>query len=163
MKLFTQLNLLGLSGLVIFTIGCGSSTPFQRGVAKANHTAVNNEKPGSEKPVVENPTRTDVPSATNTPIPAPVSLNRTYFTNEILPMLEAKKINGTTKGCSMCHGNPAPTFEEASNLVVIGHPEESILFKKAIGAEGSSHMKIWNADSPEALKLILWISGKSLF
>jgi hypothetical protein len=90
-----------------------------------------------------------------------VSLNRVYFETEVLPLLAAKRINGNTRGCALCHGNPAASFEEASALVIVGSPEKSVLFQKATGAEGAGHMRIWQPDSPEALKLLFWISGKA--
>lgn len=158
-----------------FFNGCGSNTPFQRGKSTQSEDPTIIKKPVTESPVTppaptDEPKSTNLPTPTDTTTPTPtleptptVSLNGTYFVNEILPLLEAKKINGTTKGCSFCHGNPAPTFEEAEKLVVLGHPEESVLFLKATGADGSNHRPIWTQDSPESLKLILWISGKAIF
>ncbi len=173
MKKHYVASLLGVISAALM-IGCGSRTPFQRG--KKIHAK---EQGVIEKPVMEGtetstpipeptPTETPLPtlkpSPTVTPTPTPgVSLNRTYFTKEILPMLAARKINGDTKGCTFCHGNPAETFEDAEKLVVLGHAEASILFQKATGAVGSKHSLIWNPDSPEALKLILWISGRAIF
>lgn len=174
-----------LLGTVFFVVGCGTSTPFERGkqvIAEPNVI----EKPipsGAPTPTATPtstpvPTWTPMPEPSNTPAPTPeptsspeptpepsptpsVALNRTYFNNEILPLLSARKINATTRGCAGCHGNPAPSFEEAESLVVVGHPEDSVLYKKAIGAPGASHSPIWKSDSPEALKLIFWISGKA--
>lgn len=168
-------NKIGLEIVSVFVIvsliaSCGAKTPLQRGKPVLDTPANKIEKPNTEptpSPLPSNePVATETPVPTAQPSPEPttppaVSLNRVYFNSEILPMLAAKKINGTIKGCSMCHGNPAPTFEDAQALVVVGSPEKSQLYMRATGAAGSGHMQIWASDSAEAMKLMFWISGKS--
>ncbi|MEY4617724.1 MAG: hypothetical protein RJB66_2684 [Pseudomonadota bacterium] len=159
--LFVGLTLMG---------GCGTKAPFQRGKVVIEESGQKNEKPNTVPTATPTPLPTGEPKASETPVPTvqpspeplpAVTLNRAYFNSEILPLLAAKKINGTTKGCSMCHGNPARTFEDAQTLVVPGQPEKSRLYMKATGAAGSGHMQIWASDSPEAMKLLFWISGKA--
>lgn len=160
--------------VLALVVGCGAKAPFQRGKTVIDDSGQKNEKPNTLPTPTLTPTPTPLPTgepgATETPAPTAlpsaeptpaVTLNRAYFNSEILPLLAAKKINGTTKGCSLCHGNPAGTFEDAQNLVVPGQPEKSGLYIKATGAAGSGHMQIWASDSPEAMKLMFWISGKA--
>lgn len=153
--------------------GCGTDTPFQRGIKsdlvkngdKKHQEIKPTPLPTEEPPPTEtpNPTAEPTPTSSATPTPTPtISLNKDYFGSDILPMLEARRL-GTVKGCSACHDNPAPTFEDAEKLVVLGHPEESPLFLRATGAPSLNHPQIWKSDSPEALKLILWISGKPIW
>lgn len=151
-----HLSLLFAGSLFLaFNMGCGTDTPFQRGPHRGKDAQP--ESP-TAKPQNPNEPPAEVPTPTvtvqPTPTPEPIALSRAYFESDILPMLDTS--------CNSCHDNPAPSFEQAQSLVILGKPAESILFKKATGAAGAHHRQIFKPDSPEALKLIAWISGKPL-
>jgi len=67
------------------------------------------------------------------------NLDRTYFENEVLPVLNAK--------CIMCHSNHASTYEAASSLVIFGDPDNSDLYTKGMAmglyGDGLQTLKNW--------------------
>lgn len=76
-------------------------------------------------------------------------LSAEYFQARLAPLFSSS--------CAGCHDNPAPSFEDASNLVIPGNPDSSLLLMKASGQGG--HEEIWGASSEEYATLKAWILG----
>jgi hypothetical protein len=79
----------------------------------------------------------------------PILLSRELFETAVQPLVK--------KDCSGCHANPAVNMETAKSKVVLGKPEESPLWLKAVGLLG--HTKKWDKTSAEALLISSWING----
>lgn len=77
-------------------------------------------------------------------------LSAEYFQTRLAPLLSSS--------CAGCHDNPAPTLEAASDLVVPGNPDSSLLLMKASGQGG--HEEVWSASSEEYVTLRAWILGE---
>lgn len=120
----------------LFLLSCGSSKPFDRGENTLN--VLQNNTPTTGSTPQDNP-----PTAV---------LDKNMFEKSVTPILEAS--------CTPCHSNPAPTFEAAKNLVILGNPAESIMVLKAQGL--SNHMEILTSDSAELGVIKAWIMGGTL-
>ncbi|MFN8845252.1 MAG: hypothetical protein ACK5V3_13590 [Bdellovibrionales bacterium] len=79
----------------------------------------------------------------------PLQLSRELFETSVQPVVK--------KDCSGCHGNPAENMQAAQSKIVLGRPEESKLWMKAVGMLG--HPKRWDKTSAEAILLSSWING----
>jgi hypothetical protein len=79
----------------------------------------------------------------------PISLSLELFQSAVQPLIK--------KDCSGCHASPADSMDSAKAKVVLGKPEESRLWLKAVGLLG--HPKRWDKTSAEAILLSSWING----
>lgn len=131
-------TLMVLIALNFVLVGCGAKDAFERGHAGANTGFSTKPDPG-----------TGGGGGGGGGGTKPVALSKALFEQTVLPVLE--------NSCAKCHDNPAPTFEEASKLVVLGHPEKSPLLQRAFGQLG--HKKRWEATSAEAVVVKTWIMG----
>lgn len=129
-------RLIVLCGWIIWLSACGAPTPFRRGPVEGSP---------AEKPAGGVDPATETLSATE--------LNKDYFDQKVLPMLEVK--------CSVCHENKVTDFEKAKSLVVFNDLNSSHLYLLVTG-NLSNHRRILAPESVEAGLLAYWIQGKKL-
>ena len=126
-KIFKTLCVCALAAL--FLNGCGAEDPFSRGEyldeVEKSLSEDDVDDGGQEKLV----------------------LSRAVFEQQLLPAFQKSK-------CTMCHAHITGSYETALNWVVIGAPQNSPLYIKAVGHK---HKAIWQPESSEAQLLYQWI------